>query len=591
MPDIQVNPTGWGPNGDIHKLDQPGLPPDIILNTAVDAKQEFTRYGRPVVKPFLKVCDFSEAAKKWDQQRADKAKGKGMPFRDNVRGDEDSEFHLVDNKGSLRPKFKFGKGKSKGKGKGKGARDNNPYAVDDRLPGMSRQEQKAMANHMQSFKGKGKGKAKGKGKGKGKGQRNANRFKEWSVNIKPEWEFSEELGGVEGGGMRTEVALSTLGKVNLPASSVQYEDVLWAGELKEYDKQLDRVTVKTGISLQRVETSGPCVGAIFTTAQDDPIIEELFQEQSFHVGTTDQCLAALMAASRSVYSWDIVVSKQDGCILIDKRDESHIDYLTVDENAAEQPSNDRIEDINAPMKLGLEASCINQNFSQQVLSRTAKAKKMDRPNPFQDEEEPQPMASGAYRYRRVILPGNTKSQDALEAEPIHLLVRTEVNCTTGGQYASVKALNEYDTAKQPNWRAQLQTQTGAILATEFKNNAFKMARWVGSALLGSNEVFKLGFVSRKEPKNPHAWSILSVQTYSTKQLASQIGFNEGNAWGIVRYILDRIRSFEDGKYLIVRDPQRAYLQIYKVPWDAFDEPEEDDDDDEEYEDEEGAVAK
>lgn len=46
------------------------------------------------------------------------------------------------------------------------------------------------------------------------------------------------------------------------------------------------------------------------TTSDDPILPELLQsDDSVTVIATDHVLACLVAAARSVYSWDIVVSK------------------------------------------------------------------------------------------------------------------------------------------------------------------------------------------------------------------------------------------------------------------------------------------
>ena len=95
-----------------------------------------------------------------------------------------------------------------------------------------------------------------------------------------------------------------------------------------------------------------------------------------------------MAAPRSVYPWDVVVQKLDGVLVFDKRDTANFDYLTVSETSHDPPKSlEEIEeakrfdrrrnkkeddeptsDINTPDKLSIEATMINQNFSQQILS-------------------------------------------------------------------------------------------------------------------------------------------------------------------------------------------------------------------------------
>ena len=68
------------------------------------------------------------------------------------------------------------------------------------------------------------------------------------------------------------------------------------------------------------------------------------------------------------FSWDIVIEKVQGIIFLDKRENSSFDLLTVSETAHEPPSaSEEFDEINHPDKLSVEATMINQNFSQQVL--------------------------------------------------------------------------------------------------------------------------------------------------------------------------------------------------------------------------------
>lgn len=42
-----------------------------------------------------------------------------------------------------------------------------------------------------------------------------------------------------------------------------------------------------------------------------------------------------------------------------------------------------------------------------------------------------------------------------------------------------------------------------------------------------------------------------------------------NGWGMVRTIVDMCA--EDGKYILVKDPNKTILRLYQVPGDSFDE--------------------
>merc|ERR1740129_366319 len=92
-------------------------------------------------------------------------------------------------------------------------------------------------------------------------------------------------------------------------------------------------------------------------------------DQEIDVAATDHILAALMAAGRSVYSWDILFVKCGNKLFFDKRDGSPVDLLTVNESALEPPSygQDEKESMNAPPKLAKEAARVNQNFSQAMV--------------------------------------------------------------------------------------------------------------------------------------------------------------------------------------------------------------------------------
>jgi translation initiation factor 3 subunit D len=46
-----------------------------------------------------------------------------------------------------------------------------------------------------------------------------------------------------------------------------------------------------------------------------------------------------------------------------------------------------------------------------------------------------------------------------------------------------------------DWRSKLDSQRGAVLATELKNNSCKIAKWTASAILAGSDILKFGFVS------------------------------------------------------------------------------------------------
>lgn len=228
---------------------------------------------------------------------------------------------------------------------------------------------------------------------------------------------------------------------------------------------------------------------------------------------TDVILSVLMCAPRSVYPWDIVIVREGNNLFFDKRDGGPFDTVTVNENSADPPQDptppnpnnpsDKPAEppsINSATSLSLEATYINQNFGFQTVVETPPPPAVDfaHPNPFYGPGETEPLASCGYRYRVFDL-GIT------EDEEMKICVRTEVdaympgqgNPTEGQGLVTIRALNEFDPRAQgaggaPDWRTKLDTQRGAVVATEMKNNSCKLAKWTVQSILAGVEVMKLG---------------------------------------------------------------------------------------------------
>merc|ERR1719423_310430 len=203
---------------------------------------------------------------------------------------------------------------------------------------------------------------------------------------------------------------------------------------------------------------------------------------------------------------------------------------------------------------------------------------MEKTSSGKDEE--QEVASVAYRYRKWDL-GNG----------ITLVCRCEHDAVMIGpngenQFINIKSLNEWDSklAHGVDWRQKLDSQRGAVVATELKNNSCKLAKWtVGSLLAGSDQV-KFGYVSRASPRDSTRHVILGTHQFKPSEFANQINLNLDNAWGILRCIVDTCMKLKEGKYLIMKDPNKPVIRIYDIPDDTFESDDDDDDDEEEEED-------
>lgn len=545
-PVVHVNSDGWGPTS-------ANVPEQF-------ADLPFAPFGKGDLGKGFRSADFSGSSsgfpnrfQKFRQRSDDPVQNKELQYKYDAS--EDQTFSLVDTS-KASTKSRFGPTRRVWGGKGKGGR------FGDRGKG-----------------GKGTGKGKGKGRvqeqlrrrndprgndrrrnnGKGGGRRYNNRAdRQASVKVAEDWKVVEEF----------DLAQFTKLQTNKPV----VEDLKWAGHLEEYDESFDSISTRTSRPLQRIENK--MFYNVSTT--DDPVIEELATEEAGNVYATDAILAHLMACPRSVYSWDIVVQKMGNAVFFDKRDDSQFDYLTVSETASDPPAeSDDPEALNSPDNLSLEASSINQNFTQQILKHGSKREDMEMPNPFFDPDEvgdDMAPAAVAFRYRKFTL-GSVTVIARCELHG-HVVKRGEK------QYMTAFALNEWDSNLSGGieWRQKIDQQRGAVLATELKNNSAKLAKWTAQSVIAGADQMKIGFVSRKTRTDRHNHVVVATQFYKPVEFASNITLTIQNMWGIIKMLADKFLSFDDGKYVIMKDPNKAVLRIYSVPQETFEDDEDDEED-------------
>lgn len=384
------------------------------------------------------------------------------------------------------------------------------------------------------------------------------KIRDASVTVRPDWAAIEDMD------------FPRLQKLSLPGIK-EGLDIETCGAMEFYDKTFDRVNIKNERALQGVDR-------IFhkVTTTDDPIIRQLSKTKG-NVYATDSILATIMCCTRSNYSWDVVIEKVGNKLFMDKRENTEFDLLTVNETAVDPPQEDA-SSLNSPRNLAIEATFINHNFSQQVLKNGANEQKykFDNPNPFLSEEEDGEVASVGYRYRMWNLNNG-----------IELIARCEHDAvmiapTGDTQFITIKALNEWDSklANGVDWRQKLDTQRGAVLANELRNNACKLAKWTVQALLAGSDQIKFGYVSRSHVRDNSKHVVLGTQQFKPHEFATQINLSMENAWGILRCIIDICMKQKDGKYLIMKDPNKPVIRLYDIPDNTFDSDDADESSDE-----------
>ncbi|KAJ3393508.1 Eukaryotic translation initiation factor 3 subunit D [Lobulomyces angularis] len=398
------------------------------------------------------------------------------------------------------------------------------------------------------------------------------RIRDSSVTVAPDWRIIEEID------------FNRLNKLFFDVD--EPEDIAVTSQLKYLDQKVyDRVSTKNDKILHHVEHPIPNF-----TSSDDPILQKFAANVTgATVFATDAILATLMCASRSVYSWDLVIVKEGNKIFIDKR----YDALFVNENAADPPMESTDDNPNTPGNLSSEATEINRDFARQIL-------KEDEKYIFKDSTElagdDQPI--GAYRYRKwdlgddITLIARTQIDAAIhqpgfnsQQESEFLEAKKSAHNAQETMFVTVKALNEFDykapgAGGAPDWRQKLDSQRGAVMASEMKNNGNKLAKWTVESILSGADQIRLGFVSRVHTRDPKRHTVLGTTFFKPKEFANQINLNMNNAWGILRTIVDLcLKRLSDGKFVLVKDPNKTLLRLYQVPLNTFNSDNEDKEED------------
>ena len=471
--------------------------------------------------------------------------------RDPGVDDAASEFTMVDNKVIPRPgSYGRGRGGFRGSFRGRGGRYGDRNSGD-------------RDNNRRGGRGGSRGGRGGRG-GRPRWEDRRNIQREASVEVGSDWEELEEI------------TASSMSKMSLTKVG-DGEDITTCGVLPYFDRSLDRITAKAPRTLRTSKLVYPRV-----TTTDDPIIRRIAGSGEGTVFATSGLLAMIMVAPRAVQSWDIIVQRIGGKVFLDKRDGSMADFITVNETSHDAPKDEKNlsgeEVINSFQKLALEATRINDNFAPAVVSSTD-VHKYEEENPFLDEIEGDPV-NVAYRYRKWSL-----------SDDITVVARCELDGafkgTDGGDPVpiTIRALNEYfdpNARQSTDWRGKLDTQRAAVLATEVKNNASKLARWTTEAILANTDRIKFGFVSRTRVGRSDGHTILGTQMYRPKEFASQIALNLNNMWGILKGVIDAVyKNLKDGeKGVLLKDPNKPIVHLYRVPDDAFESEEEEDEEEE-----------
>lgn len=78
-------------------------------------------------------------------------------------------------------------------------------------------------------------------------------------------------------------------------------------------------------------------------------------------------------------------------------------------------------------------------------------------------------------------------------------------------------------------------------------------------------------MSRVHPKDNQRHAILGMQLCRPVEFADQICLKMASCWGVVKSIAELCMKKSDGKYLLIKDPNKTHLRLYEIPDDAFED--------------------
>ena len=543
LEDLPDNPDGWGPTS----------VPDQYAGIPFAPYEKRTFIGR--------MADWSARAEQYREQRMRNRPKEVANEAFTAAAEDDSGFSLVDTKAAV-PNQQFDKGMRGRGGRGRFGRGRGRWQaapMGEEAKFNAKFGKKVVTAPVSKWR---KNMQASYGANRWNDQKPV-RTRDASVDVRPDWV------------VKGQITFPDMQKLQM--ETPEPTDVYTCGTAAYYDKQYDRVNPKAEKPIVSCDEKS----FYKTTTSDDTVIAKLHDDPKLahvRVYATDAILAVIMAAPRSAFSWDLVVNRVGDKLFLDKRSDCSTDYVTCMETANDFGDEDK-ESVNHPFKLMQEATYINQAFSQQVLSKTEKPIEFENPRgPFveDDSEVPAPVS---YRYRTFTL-GKAPKEKTEDDKRVTVLCRCEIDGVMKGKqdedlFLRLYAMNELDSklTNGVDWRQKLDSQRGAVLATELKNNSNKLAKWTLQAMLAGADLIKLGYVSRVNPKLAEKHVLLATGVYKPAEFAPLINLNISNAWGILKAIIDLCLQLEEGKYILLKDPNKPVVRFYSVPTNSFDEEE------------------
>jgi translation initiation factor 3 subunit D len=137
------------------------------------------------------------------------------------------------------------------------------------------------------------------------------------------------------------------------------------------------------------------------------------------------------------------------------------------------------------------------------------------------------------------------------------------------KYSNIYAMNQWRITKK-GW-SSIDSDKTAILSQELTDNANRVSKWAFQSMLAGADNMKIVFVTRQKLMNNEKHQILGTSTISTQKFIDLISYKLDECWSNVKYVVDYFEKQEDGEYIIIRDPIKSSLKIYRKNYEGEDE--------------------
>ena len=77
------------------------------------------------------------------------------------------------------------------------------------------------------------------------------------------------------------------------------------------------------------------------------------------------------------------------------------------------------------------------------------------------------------------------------------------------------------------------------------------------------------YVSRVSPKDNQRHAVLAIQVFKPQELAQQSGLKMEQCWAVLMKIVDLCMSQGDGKYLLLKEPNKPKLRLFELLGDSL----------------------